>query len=107
MKNRGRVNISAVMAAFVLGFGIGGGSLYYAQAEGLFGLSTSVQQIGTTLADMKKNVDALQKNMATLTDVKNQLSALASPSGNPLLKEGESLKEEGDSFRKMLPGFNQ
>jgi hypothetical protein len=38
-----------IVSAFLLGFGMGGTSLYYAQAQGLFVLSSSVQQIGTTL----------------------------------------------------------
>ena len=97
----------AIVTAFLLGLGMGGGSVYYAQAQGLFGLSGSVQQMGTALVEMKKNVDALQKNMATLTQVKDQLNALASPGSNPLLKEGESLKQEGESMKKMIPGFGQ
>lgn len=97
----------AIVTAFLLGFGVGGVSLHYAHAQGLLGLSGSVKQIGSTLADMKKNVDALQQNMVTLTQVKNQLSALASPSGNPLFKEGESLKQEGESLQKMIPGLGQ
>ena len=97
----------AIVTAFLLGFGIGGLCLHYAQAQGLLGLSGSVKQLGTTLADMKKNVDALQQNMATFTQVKDQLSALASPSENPLLKEGQSLKQEGESLQKMIPGLGQ
>ena len=92
----------AVAAAFLLGFGMGGMCLHYAQAQGLLGLGDSVKQIGTTLADMKKNVDSLQQNMATLTQVKEQLNALASPTGNPLLKEGESIKQGGESLQKMF-----
>jgi hypothetical protein len=97
----------AIVTAFLLGFAMGGMSVYHAQAQGLLGLSGSVQQIGTALADMKKNVDALQQNMGTLTQVKEQLSALASPGNNPLLKEGDSLKQEGESLKKMVPGFGQ
>jgi len=81
---------------------MGGTTVHYAQAQGLFGLSTSVEQIGTALADMKKNVDALQQNMGTLTKVKEDLSALASGKNNPLMKEGESLKQEGESFKKLF-----
>jgi len=49
---------------------------------------------------MKKNVDALQQNMATLTHVKDQLSALASPGSNRVVTEGESLKQEGESLKR-------
>jgi hypothetical protein len=96
-----------IVPAFLLGFGLGGTSLYYAQAQGLFGLSGSVQQFGATLTDMKKNVDALQQNMASFTKVKDQLTALASPSSHPAFKEGESLKQEGESLKKMIPGLGQ
>ena len=91
----------AIATAFLLGFGMGGVCLHYAQAEGLFGLSDSVKQLGTTLTDMKKNMDALQQNMATLTNVKEQLNSLASASGNPLLKQ------EGETLQKLIPGFGQ
>lgn len=90
-----------IVSAFLLGFGLGGTSLYYAQAQGLFGLSGSVQQFGTTLSDMKKNVDALQQNMASFTKVKDQLTALASPSSNP------AVKQEEESLKQMIPGLGQ
>ena len=90
-----------IVSAFLLGFGLGGTSLYYAQAQGLLGLSGSVQQFGTTLTDMKKNVDALQQNMASFTKVKDQLTALASPSSNP------AVKQEEESLKKMIPGLGQ
>ncbi|MEP6960268.1 MAG: hypothetical protein ABI980_16200, partial [Nitrospirota bacterium] len=58
--------------AFLLGFGLGGLSLHVASAQGLFGLKTSVTQIGTALVEMQKNVDALQKNMGTIKQAKDQ-----------------------------------
>ncbi len=67
--------------AFLLGFVLGGVSLHIASAEGLFGIKDSVTQIGTSLVDMQKNVDALQKNMNTLKETKDKLSSL-SPSGD-------------------------
>ena len=88
------------MVAFFLGFGLGGVSLHYAQAQGILGLSTSVKQIGQALVDMQKNVDDLQKNMGTLKQVKEQLTSLA-PGG------GESLSKEGESLKKAIPGFGQ
>ena len=93
--------ILMIVSTFLLGFGLGGTSLYYAQAQGLFGLSGSVQQIGSTLTDMKKNVDALQQNMASFTKVKEQLTALASTSSKPAVKQGE------ESLKQMIPGFGQ
>jgi prefoldin subunit 5 len=68
-----------VISAFLLGFGLGGVSLHVATAEGLFGLKDSVAQIGTSLVEMQKNVDALQKNMNTIKQAKDKLSTL--PSG--------------------------
>ena len=68
-----------VIFVFLIGFGLGGLSLHVASAQGLFGLKDSVTQIGTSLIEMQKNVDALQKNMATIKQAKDQLSTLASP----------------------------
>jgi hypothetical protein len=96
-----------IVPAFLLGFGMGGTSLYVAEAQGLLGLSGSIQHFGATLSDMKKNVDALQQNMASFTKVKDQLTSLTSLSSNPVAKEGETLKQEGQSFQKMIPGFGQ
>ena len=48
------------IAAFLLGFSLGGLSLHVASAQGLFGLKTSITQIGSALVEMEKNVDALQ-----------------------------------------------
>jgi hypothetical protein len=45
--------------------------------------------------------------MASFTKVKDQLTALASPSSHPAFKEGESLKQEGESLKKMIPGLGQ
>ena len=68
-----------IVPAFLLGFGLGGISLHVATAQGLFGIKDSVTQIGTSLVEMQKNVDALQKNMNTIKQAKDKLSAL--PSG--------------------------
>lgn len=68
------------MPAFLVGFGLGGLSLHIASAEGLFGIKDSVSQIGTSLMEMQKNVDALQKNMNALKETKDKLASL-SPSG--------------------------
>jgi hypothetical protein len=77
--------------------------LHYAAAQGLFGLSTSVSQLGSALVDMQKNVDNLQKNMGTVKQVKEQLSSLSpegeGTSGSDLLKKG------GDSSKDMKPKF--
>ena len=88
------------MAAFLLGFGLGGLSLHVASAQGLLGLKTSVSQIGSALVEMQKNVDALQKNMGTLKQAKDELSSL-SPGG------GDAIKKEGESLKQMIPGFGQ
>jgi hypothetical protein len=79
--------------AFLLGFGLGGLSLHVASAQGLFGLKTSISQIGSALVEMQKNVNDLQKNMDTIKHVKDQLSSLSPTGGDALKKEGESLKE--------------
>lgn len=49
------------IAAFLLGFGLGGVSLHVASAQELFGLKTSISEIGSALVEMQKNVDDLQK----------------------------------------------
>jgi hypothetical protein len=89
------------IAAFLLGFGLGGASMHYASAEGLFGVTASVKQIGSALVDMQKNIDELQKNMGTIKHAKEQLAALAPESG------GDAIKKEGESLKKMLPGMGQ
>jgi hypothetical protein len=81
------------ITAFLLGFGLGGLSLHVATAQGLFGLKTSITQIGSALIDMQKNVDALQKNMGTIKQAKDQLSSLSPAGGDAIKKEEESLKE--------------
>jgi hypothetical protein len=81
------------IVAFLLGFGLGGLSLHVASAQGLFGLKTSISQIGSALVEMQKNVNDLQKNMDTIKHVKDQLSSLSPTGGDALKKEGESLKE--------------
>ena len=80
------------IAAFLLGFGLGGVSLHVASAQGLFGLKTSITKIGSALVEMQKNVDALQKNMGTIKQVKDQLSSLSQAGGDAITNEGESLK---------------
>ena len=88
------------IVTFLLGFGLGGLSLHVASAEGLFGLKTSISQIGSALVEMQKNVDALQQNMGTLKHAKDQLSSL-SPAG------GDALKKEGESLKQLIPGLGQ
>lgn len=88
------------IAAFLLGFSLGGLSLHVASAQGLFGLKTSITQIGSALVEMEKNVDALQKNMGTLKHAKDQLSALSTGGGDAMKKEEESLKQ-------LFPGMGQ
>jgi hypothetical protein len=88
------------ITAFLLGFGLGGVSLHVASAQGLFGLKTSVTQIGSALVEMQKNVDALQKNMGTIKQAKDQLASL-SPAG------GDAIKKEGESLRDLVPGMGK
>ena len=77
---------------------LGGLSLHYASAQGMFGLSTSVSQLGSALVDMQKNVNDLQENMVTVKQVKDQLTSL-SPQG------GDKLKKGRDSLKDMVPKF--
>ena len=102
MKNRSRTSIM-IVTAFFMGFGLGGLSLHYAVAQGIFGLSASVSQLGSALVDMQKNVDDLQKNMGTVKQVKDQLSSL-SPQGGDTPGE-DLLKKGGDSLKDMKPKF--
>ena len=88
------------IAAFLLGFGLGGVSLHVVSAQGLFGLKTSVTQIGSALIDMQKNVDALQKNMGTIKQAKDQLSSL-SPAGS------DAIKGKAESLKQLIPGMGQ
>jgi hypothetical protein len=89
-----------LIIAFLLGFGLGGLSLHVASAQGIFGLKTSITQIGSALVEMQKNVDDLQKNMGTIKQAKDQLSSL-SPTG------GDGMKKEGESLKKLIPGMGQ
>lgn len=91
------------IAAFLLGFGLGGVSLHYASAQGMFGLSTSVSQLGSALVDMQKNVDDLQKNMGTVKQVKDQLTSLSPQGGG--IPRGEKLKKGSDSLKDLMPKF--
>lgn len=88
------------ITAFLLGFGLGGLSLHIASAQGLFGLKTSITQIGSALVEMQKNVDALQKNMGTIKQAKDQLASL-SPAG------GDAIKKEGESLKELIPGMGK
>ena len=103
MKNSSRASIMTV-AAFLLGFGLGGLSLHYASAQGMFGLSTSVSQLGTALVEMQKNVDDLQKNMGTIKQVKDQLTSL-SPQGGGIPGGIDKLKKDSDTLKGMAPKF--
>ena len=89
-----------LIVAFLLGFGLGGLSLHVASAQGIFGLKTSITQIGSALVEMQKNVDDLQKNMGTIKQAKDQLSSL-SPTG------GDGMKKEEESLKKLSPGMGQ
>jgi hypothetical protein len=89
-----------LIATFLLGFGLGGVSLHVASAQGLFGIKTSVTQIGSALIEMQKNVDALQKNMGTIKQAKDQLSSL-SPAA------GDAIKNKGESLKQLIPGLGQ
>ena len=89
------------ITAFLLGFGLGGVSIHYASAQGMFGVTASVKQIGTALIEMQKNVDELQKNMGTIKQAKEQLAALAPEGGT------DAIKKEGESLKKFLPGMGQ
>lgn len=80
-------------SVFLLGFGLGGLSLHYAEAE-LFGITGSVKQIGSALVEMQKDVDDLQKHMATIKEAKEQLASMSPESGETLKK-------------KLIPGLGQ
>ncbi len=71
-----------------------------ASAQGLFGLQTSISQIGSALVEMQKNMDALQKNMGTIKQAKDQLSSL-SPAG------GDAIKKDGESLQQLIRGLGQ
>ena len=80
--------------AFLLGFVLGGVSLHVASAEGLFGIKDSVTQMGSSLVEMQKNADDLQKNMNKIKQVKDHLSSVSSSGGgvggamDSLMKKG-------------------
>jgi hypothetical protein len=100
MEDSARTSIM-IATAFLLGFGLGGLSLHYASAQGMFGLSTSVSQLGSALVEMQKNVDDLQKNIGTVKQVKDQLTSL-SPQGGGIPGE-EQLKKGGGSLKDLMP----
>ncbi len=102
MKNRSWTSLM-IITAFIIGFGMGGLSLHYAAAQGIFGLSTSVSQLGSALVDMQKNVDDLQKNMGTIKQVKEQLSSLSPQGGGA--SGGDLLKKGSDSLKDMKSKF--
>jgi hypothetical protein len=102
MKNSSRTSIM-IVSAFLLGFGLGGLSLHYASAQGMFGLSTSVSQLGSALVEMQKNVDDLQKNMGTVKQVKDQLTSLSPQGGG--IPGGEQLKKGSESLKDKMPKF--
>lgn len=102
MKNRSWTSIM-IVAVFLMGFGLGGLSLHYAAAQGIFGLTTSVSQLGSALVDMQKNVDDLQKNMGTVKQVKDQLSSLSPQGGGT--SGGDLLKKGGDSLKDLKSKF--
>jgi hypothetical protein len=101
MKNKHTAIVT--VTAFLLGFGLGGLSLHYASAQGVFGVSTSVSQLGSALVDMQKNVDDLQKNMGTVKQVKEQLTSLSAQGGGTT--GGEQLKTGSDSLKDMMPKY--
>ena len=103
MKSKSRTSI-IIVTAFLLGFGLGGLSLHYASAQGMFGLSTSVSQLGSALLEMQKNVDDLQKNMGTIKQVKDQLTSL-SPQGGGIPGGIDKLKKDSDTLKSMVPNF--
>jgi hypothetical protein len=92
-----------IVMAFLLGFGLGGLSLHYASAQGIFGISTSVSQLGSALVEMQKNVDDLQKNMGTVKQVKDQLTSLSPQGGG--IPGGEQLKKDSGSLKDKMPKF--
>lgn len=102
MKDRSRTSIM-IVTAFLMGCGLGGLSLHYASAQGMFGLSTSVSQLGSALVDMQKNVDDLQENMVTVKQVKDQLTSLSPQGGG--IPGGDKLKKGRDSLKDMVPKF--
>ena len=85
--NTTRLQYAFTVLAFLIGFGLGGVSIHYATAQGALGMTGSVKQIGSAVTEM-------QKNMATLTQAKDQLSSLAT--------EGAA-----GTLKKSIPGMGQ
>jgi hypothetical protein len=85
--NTVRLPYAVIVLSFLIGFGLGGGSIHYATAQGALGMTGSIKQIGSTVTEMQKNVSELQKNMATLTQAKDQLSSLATEGAAGALKK--------------------
>lgn len=83
-----------IVLAFLMGCGFGGLSIHYATAQGTLDMAGSVKQIGGAVAEMQKNVDALQKNMTTLTQAKDQLASFTT--------EGAA-----GALKKSIPGMGQ
>jgi hypothetical protein len=88
------------IAAFLLGFALGGLSFHVAPAEGVFGLKTSMIQIESALVEMEKNISDLQKNMGTIKQAKDRLSSLPPA-------EGDAIKKESDSVKPTIPGIGR
>ena len=92
--NTARLHYAFTVLAFLIGFGLGGVSIHYATAQGSLGLVGSVKQIGSAMTEMQKNVSDLQKNMATLTQAKDQLGSLAT-------------EDAAGALKKSIPGLGQ
>lgn len=94
MMTRTSAQYAPIALAFLIGFGLGGLSIHYADAQGTPGMAGSVKQIGSAVSEMQKNVNDLQKNMATLTQAKDQLASLTT--------EGAA-----GALKKSIPGMGQ
>ena len=92
--NTTRLQHAFIVVAFLMGFGFGGVTIHYATAQGTAGMAGSVQQIGSAVTEMQKNVNDLQKNMTTLTQAKEQLASLTT--------EGAA-----GALKKSIPGMGQ
>jgi len=98
--NNKKSNSALVIVSFLLGFVLGGIMLHYAQAQGLTGLTGSVNQIGGALGEMQKNIDGLQKNMTTIKQAKEQLSKLP-------FSQGDTIKKDEESLKNSIPGMGK